>query len=56
MGAGIRPSNARAREYDPATGRFGAIDVINGPLSALYLSAYEYANNNPVRFTDPTVF
>jgi RHS repeat-associated protein len=40
----------RARYYDPATAQFLTWD----PANALTRSAYGYAANNPVNFTDPT--
>ncbi len=40
----------RAREYDPAQGRFLSVD----PLLAQTGQPYQYANNNPVNNTDPS--
>ena len=40
----------RARYYDPATAQF----LTRDPLEALTRSAYGYAANNPINFTDPT--
>jgi RHS repeat-associated protein len=40
----------RARYYDPTTGQF----LTRDPLDALTRSAYGYAENNPINFTDPT--
>ncbi|XVU22828.1 polymorphic toxin-type HINT domain-containing protein [Actinoplanes sp. CA-054009] len=42
----------RARNYDPGTGRFASRDPM--PTSTGATSAYTYAANNPVAFTDPT--
>jgi RHS repeat-associated protein len=41
-------SSLRARFYDPTTARFLSKDPVRGG------HGYAYANNNPVRFTDPT--
>lgn len=40
----------RARQYDPATGRFSALD----PLLDITGAPYHYANNHPLLYTDPT--
>jgi RHS repeat-associated protein len=40
----------RARDYDPATGQFLAID----PLVDQTLQPYAYVDGNPLQFTDPT--
>ncbi|MFC3743450.1 RHS repeat-associated core domain-containing protein [Paractinoplanes deccanensis] len=42
----------RARNYDPGTGRFGSRDPM--PTGPGATSAYTYASNNPVAYTDPT--
>ncbi|GAA2881064.1 hypothetical protein Acy02nite_21010 [Actinoplanes cyaneus] len=42
----------RARNYDPGTGRFSSRDAL--PTGQGATSAYTYASNNPVAFTDPT--
>lgn len=45
----------RARYYDPAQGRFTAMDPFAGiPASPTSLHRYRYANNDPVNFVDPT--
>ncbi|WP_205795757.1 RHS repeat-associated core domain-containing protein [Micromonospora sp. CMU55-4] len=43
-----------AREYDPTIGRFISVDPINDPGNPQQLSAYAYASNNPVTFSDPS--
>ncbi|HEX5542621.1 MAG TPA: polymorphic toxin-type HINT domain-containing protein [Micromonospora sp.] len=42
----------RARNYNPGTGRFTAVDPM--PMGASATSAYVYADNNPLAYTDPT--
>jgi RHS repeat-associated protein len=42
----------RARNYNPGTGRFASRDPM--PTGQSAASAYTYASNNPVAFTDPT--
>ncbi|MFI5932014.1 RHS repeat-associated core domain-containing protein [Actinoplanes sp. NPDC051494] len=42
----------RARNYDPGTGRFDSRDAM--PTGAGATSAYTYASNNPVAYSDPT--
>lgn len=45
----------RARYYDPANGRFTAMDPFQGYLSApLSLHKYVYCNDSPVNYTDPS--
>jgi RHS repeat-associated protein len=44
----------RARDYDPATGRFTAIDPVMPDLGDPYVAAYVYANNRPGVVTDPS--
>lgn len=43
----------RARQYDPGTGRFGALDPVENPLLDPYASAYGYVNGRPTLFVDP---
>lgn len=44
----------QARYYDPAIGRFLSTDpVAPGVGNAFNFNRYAYANNNPLRFTDP---
>ena len=43
-----------ARYYDPAIGRFAAADALVAPWQPANLSAYAYANNNPVTYADPS--
>ncbi|WP_371948004.1 RHS repeat-associated core domain-containing protein [Actinomadura monticuli] len=42
--------NLRARQYDPATGRFVSRDPLNRP----YTSSYAYAADSPTVLDDPT--
>lgn len=45
----------QARYYDPVVGRFVAVDpVVPEPGEVINASRYAYANNNPVRYVDPT--
>lgn len=45
----------RARQYDPGTGRFTALDPVLGALGAPQtLNRFPYVANNPARYTDPT--
>lgn len=43
----------RARSYDPATGRFAALDPLENPYSTPYASAYGYGEGRPTVLTDP---
>lgn len=43
-----------AREYDPTTGRFISPDPIIDPGDPQQWNAYAYANNSPVRASDPS--
>ncbi|RAJ70638.1 MULTISPECIES: RHS repeat-associated core domain-containing protein [unclassified Streptomyces] len=43
-----------AREYDPQTGRFLSVDPLFTTDDPAQHNAYQYANNNPVTFSDPT--
>ena len=45
----------QARYYDPVTGHFLSIDPVNPKAGdAFNFNRYDYANNNPIRNTDPT--
>ncbi len=44
----------RARQYDPTTGRFTAVDPVTPPQTDQAVSAYAYVNNMPGVHTDPT--
>ena len=44
----------RARQYDPSIGRFLSTDPQPGGMADPYVSAYAYANGNPVRWVDPS--
>ena len=47
--------NLNGRSYDPWLGRFLSTDPIVDDLSNTQrFNSYTYANNNPMRFTDPT--
>jgi RHS repeat-associated protein len=47
--------SAGARSYDPDAGRFLSVDpIIRDAFNPQSLSVYAYAENNPVRFVDPT--
>ncbi|MFF0794883.1 RHS repeat-associated core domain-containing protein [Streptomyces spiralis] len=43
-----------ARMYDPSLGRFLSPDELTKPYEPQNLSAYSYADNNPVTYTDPS--
>lgn len=43
-----------ARPYDPYLGIFLTVDPIVDPASPGSLNAYNYANQNPITFSDPT--
>ncbi len=43
----------RARQYDPATGRFDSLDALEGPLSRPATSSYLYADAQPTTLSDP---
>lgn len=43
----------RARQYDPASGRFGALDPIESPTRSPYGSAYAYVGGRPTVLVDP---
>ena len=45
----------RARYYQPQTGRFTSLDILEGDVtSPLDLNRYVYCRNNPVKYTDPS--
>jgi len=44
----------RARQYDPALGRFTQTDPVAARLTDPYVAAYVYANNGPQRWVDPS--
>ena len=45
----------RARDYDPATGRFAARDAFEGAATKpLSLNKYVYANSDPINLIDPS--
>ncbi len=44
----------RARQYDPTTGRFLAVDPVAQPTTLPALGTYTYAAQNPVLHTDPS--
>ena len=43
----------RARQFDPATGRFGALDPVEDLLTEPYAGAYVYVEGRPTAFVDP---
>jgi RHS repeat-associated protein len=43
-----------ARSYDPVIGRFLSVDPVLDPGDDQQINGYEYANNNPVTWSDPT--
>jgi RHS repeat-associated protein len=43
----------RARQYNPATGGFGAIDPLENAATAPYAGVYTYASGRPTFLTDP---
>ena len=45
----------QARYYDPVTGHFLSVDPVNPKAGdAFNFNRYDYANNNPIKNTDPT--
>jgi hypothetical protein len=44
----------RARQYDPATGRFASTDPRASLLADPYLASYAYVGNMPTRYADPS--
>jgi RHS repeat-associated protein len=43
----------RARQYHAASGRFGALDPVESPVSRPFVGAYVYADGQPTTLTDP---
>ncbi len=43
----------RARQYDPVTGRFAALDPLESPIGSPYDGAYVYVNGRPMVLVDP---
>jgi RHS repeat-associated protein len=44
----------QARYYDPVMGRFLSVDPVgSSPEELFHFNRYDYANNNPIRYTDP---
>jgi RHS repeat-associated protein len=43
----------RARQYDPAVGRFTAADPVAPAVTDPYVAAYAYVNNRPTVLVDP---
>jgi RHS repeat-associated protein len=43
-----------ARQYDSGTGRFLSTDPLKPAIADPYVAAYVYANDSPVRYTDPS--
>lgn len=43
----------RARQYDPSTGRFTAVDPLENPWIDGYSSTYTYVGGRPTRYIDP---
>ncbi|MBB1254397.1 RHS repeat protein [Streptomyces sp. OF3] len=43
-----------AREYDPSLGRFMSVDPLLIPEDQRQHNPYQYGNNNPATFSDPT--
>ncbi|PWU02602.1 MAG: hypothetical protein C5B52_05120 [Bacteroidetes bacterium] len=50
-GSGFDMYDAKFRSYDPQIGRFVQIDRLADIINSI--SAYSFANNNPIRFNDP---
>jgi RHS repeat-associated protein len=46
--------NLRAREYDPATGRFDSLDPVSAAVTLPGQSSYAYVSNRPTLLTDPS--
>ncbi len=43
-----------ARQYDATSGRFTSVDPLLDIADPLQANGYNYANNNPIRYSDPT--
>ena len=43
----------RARQYDPAAGRFGALDPVENPIERPKTTTYGYVEGRPTVLTDP---
>lgn len=43
-----------ARQYDTTTGRFASVDPLLDLADPLQANGYNYANNNPLTYSDPT--
>jgi RHS repeat-associated protein len=43
----------RTRQYDPAIGRFGALDPVEPPTASAFDGAYVYVNGRPTALVDP---
>lgn len=43
-----------ARQYDPTTGRFTSVDPILDLADPTQANGYNYANNNPITYADPS--
>jgi RHS repeat-associated protein len=43
----------RARQYDPTTGRFDALDPVENPIAQPYGGPYVYVNGSPTVLVDP---
>ncbi|MCD0443411.1 hypothetical protein LO763_07195 [Glycomyces sp. A-F 0318] len=47
-------THIRARDYNPAIGRFLSVDPIADFAEAQQLNGYSYSDNSPITFSDPT--
>jgi RHS repeat-associated protein len=52
--AGFGLTHMRARNYNASLGAFTQTDPLQPTVGQAYPSTYIYANNNPLRFTDPS--
>ena len=50
----VTNSATATRRYDPSTGRFTSRDPVEWPTGVPKMNEYQYAFNNPLRFTDPS--